>query len=670
MTLDAVDADLAGLPISDGAAAFDAGWARGWTVPPILTVSEWADRYRIIPRAAGAEPGRWRTDRTPYLRRIMDDLSDHSPVREVVFKKSTQVGGTEVLNNWVGYSLHHAPCPMMVIQPTVEVAERWSKQRLQTMIEECAELRAILPPSRSRDSGNTTLMKEVPAGVLFIAGANSSSGLRSVPIKKMGADEIDEYDDNLNDQGSALELAERRTSTFRRRKLFKVSTPTVKGASAIDRAFEAGTQSHYHVPCPHCGERQRLVIDQLTADGLYACTGCGELLAEHHKTAMLAGGEWIDTYPEREIRSYHINALYSPIGLGYTWAEIAEMRAKARTNPELEVTFVNTILGEVYESESNKVDASDLRERREAWQRRTIPEGALRLTIGIDVQHNRWAVLICGWGRGESCSFVDWVEVPGDPTREEDWAELDAVVFAPIVNRFGVAMRAEVIAIDSGNWTHEVYSWVRRHQAKGVIAIKGSNQPNKPIIGKPSAQDVNWRGRTIRHGVQLWNVGVRAAKDSLFPRLMGDAGLDIADRRCHFPGDMPDDFFEQVTAERFDLTLKRWVKRSTTARNEAWDCWIYAYAAACHPRMRLHVMRDADWAALEAKLQPAVGDLFADGAPPPDEPDDEPEGGTAPPAIAAPPPKPVTPKPAALKQPTSTPANPFTKGGWNLGPKE
>ena len=610
LDLVASDISLEGLPIADAAAAYDAGWARGWTVPPPMLLSEWADKFRKIPRAAGAEPGDWRTSRTPYLREIMDCLSESSPVRDVAFKKATQVGGTEVLLNWVGYIMHHAPGPAMVVMPTVEVAKRWSQQRLQTMVDESSELSELVAPARSRDSGNTTLTKEFPAGVLFIAGANSSAGLRSVPVRYLAADEIDEYDDNLNDQGDALELAERRTSTFRRRKIFKVSTPTIKGASKIDRAWLAGDQRSYLVACPSCSHRQKLVIDQLTDDGLYLCAECGTFIAEHHKTAMLEGGEWVAASPESEARSYHINALYSPIGLGYTWQEIAAMRASAKQNPELEVTFTNTILGEVYESESNKVEAGDLRERREDWVRRSIPRGCLTLTIGIDVQANRWAVVICGWGRGEACWFVDWVEIPGDPTREDDWADLEAVVFAPIANSCGVPLRADCIAIDSGYLTHEVYSWVRKHQTRGVIAVKGSSQPNRPLIGKPSAQDVNWRGRTLRAGVQLWSVGVRTAKDSLFPRLQGDEGLELEHRRCHFPRDMPDDFFDQVTAERFDLTLKRWIKRTTSARNEAFDCWIYAYAAACHPRVRLHVRREADWAALEQKLEPPTGDLF------------------------------------------------------------
>ncbi len=600
--------DLADLPVADGAAVVAEAWHRGWTIPAPLTVSEWAAKHRIISRTAGAEPGPWRNSRFPFLVEPMDCLSTHSPVREVVLMKSTQVGGTEVLNNAVGYVIDHAPGPAMVIMPTVDTAERWSKQRLAPMLTEMPCLSSKVSPARSRDSGNTTLMKEFPAGVLACVGANSSSGLRSMPVKYLFADEIDEYESDLNDQGSAMELAERRTSTFSRRKILKVSTPTVKGASPIEVAYEAGDQRRYQVPCPHCSAMQPLVIDQLTEDGQYLCTDCGALIAPHHKTAMLAAGVWVATHPERPVRSYHLNALYSPQGVGYSWPEVAEMREQARKNPERAVTFANTILGLPYESDTQRIETNELAERAEDWPRRTIPEGCLILTAGIDVQHNRWAIRIEGWGRNEQSWCIDYIEIPGDPTREDDWQDLEKYVFAPITNRFGVAMNLSLIAIDSGNWTHQVYLWVRKHSRRNVIAVKGSSQANKAVIGRPSGQDVNVRGHTMKHGVQLWNVGVNTAKDTLFARLTGDIGRNVADRRCHFPSDLPLDFYEQHGAERYDPSRKRWVKRPG-ARNEAWDGLVYAYAAACHPLVRVYAMREPDWVALETKLQPAA-DLF------------------------------------------------------------
>lgn len=611
--MSAVLAPSAPAPATDLEFVRDA-WSRGWTIPPPLTLSEWADTHRILPRSASSEPGRWRTDRTPYLREIMDCLSEFSPVREVNLRKSTQVGGTEVGINWISYIIDHCPGPAMVVMPTVDVAQRWSKQRLAPIIEAMPCLRDKIAPARSRDSGNTTLLKEFPGGLVIMSGANSSASLRSMPIRFLFLDELDEYPGDLNEQGSAQEQAERRTANFARRKIFRCSTPTVRDASAIDAEYLRGDQRTYHVPCPDCGHMQALVIDQLTDDGEYICGGCGVLIPEHAKPAMLAAGKWVARHPGREIRSYHIWSAYSPLGLGYSWREIAEMRAAARARPELMVTFTNTILGESYEGLSQKVEATEIADRAGAWPSRTIPRGCLLLTAGVDVQHNRFAVLIAGWGRNETCWIIDYVEIPGDPTREEDWRALDERLQTPIMNASGIPMRPAHVAIDTGNWTHDVYRYVRPRQPRGVIAIKGASTGNKPIIARASRVDVNARGKTIRHGVQLWLVGTDTAKTTLMQRLIGDIDVDQDARRMHFPSDLPPEFYQQLTAERYDTEASRWLKPKG-ARNEALDCLVYAYAAAVRPPLRIHVLRESDWAALEAKMEPPTADLFSAPAP-------------------------------------------------------
>ena len=591
-------------------------WARGWQIPAQLSLAQWADTYRMLPRAASSEPGRWRTDRTPYLREIMECLSESSPVREVNLRKGTQSGGTEVGINWAAYVVDHCPGPMMVVQPTVEVGQRWSKQRFAPIIELMPCLREKIAPARARDSGNTTLLKEFPGGMLIVSGANSSASLRSMPVKYLFLDELDEYPRDLNDQGSAQEQAERRTSSFARRKIFRVSTPTVKDASAIDTEFLRGDQRYYHVPCPHCGLMQPLQNDNLLDDGTFVCRtaaggGCGCVIEEHHKTAMLADGRWVAEHPGRPVRSYHIWSAYAPIGLGYSWAEIVAMRAAARADSKLMVTFTNTILGESYEGLSERVEANELSQRAGEWMRRTIPRGCLILTAGVDVQANRFAVLIVGWGRNETAWIIDYVELPADPTKPEDWEELEAFLATPIMNACSVSMRPTHIAIDSGNWAHEVYRYVRPRQSKGVMAVKGASQSGKPIIGRAAKIDVNARGKTIRHGVQLWMVGTDTAKQTLMQRLIGDADSTPEARRLNFPSDMGPEFYEQVTAERYDTEAGKWIK-TPGKRNEALDCLVYAYAAAIRAPVRIHTMRDSDWASLEERLEPPP-DLFTRG---------------------------------------------------------
>lgn len=639
--------------LADGAVVVASSWSRGWTTPPPIAVSAWADEFRMLPREGSAEPGRWRTDRTPYLREIMDCLSAESPVREITIRKSTQVGGTEIGINWLGYLIEHNPGPTMYVLPTLDVARKFSEHRFAPMVDLMPVLRERIGPATSRTSSNTLLSKRFPAGMLIFSGANSANSLATMPIKNLVLDERSKYPRDLDGQGTAEEQAIRRTSTFARRKILSISSPTIKDACSIDAAYDAGDQSQYHVPCPHCGALQVLHIDQLTDDGQFLCVHCGRLIEEHHKSRMLAGGQWIARHPERSElhRSFAVWAAYAAIGLGYTWNEIAQMRAAARKDAALMPTFVNTILGESYEGASQKVEATELSKRAGKWVRRTIPRGLLILTAGVDVQVNRFAVQIVAWGRNEQAGIVDYVELPADPTRAEDWAILWDYLAKPIDNAAGIPLRISAACVDSGNWTHEVYAAVRPLQSQGIMAIKGSKDASRPIIGRASKQDVDKRGRTARHGVNLWLIGVNTAKTTLMQRLLGDADRLEESRLVHFPADMGDDYYAMLTAERYDLVAKRWVKKKG-ARNESLDTLVYAYAAALSPQVRIHLKRDADWAALEAKLEPAA-DLFTRRVPAPV---------VEQPAPIAPTPVPVPQELVGAAERAAQ--NPFTSAAW------
>jgi phage terminase large subunit GpA-like protein len=285
----------------DGADAIERAWRDGLKPDPLLTVSQWADRYRVLSQRASSEPGRWRTERTPYLKEIMDCLSPSSPVQRVALMKGAQIGGTECGNCWVGYVIHQAPGPMMAVSPTVELAKRNSKQRIDPLIEESEVLRERVKERRSRDSGNTVLSKEFPGGVLILTGANSAVGLRSMPARYLFLDEVDGYPGDVEGEGDPILLAERRSATFQRRKILLVSTPKTKSLSRIEREYDASDQRRYFVPCPHCGERQTLELESLRwpegrpREAEYACCQCGALIGERHKTWMLEQGEWRPT---------------------------------------------------------------------------------------------------------------------------------------------------------------------------------------------------------------------------------------------------------------------------------------------------------------------------------------------------------------------------------------
>src|SRR5512135_2887782 len=305
--------------------------AAGARPDPLLTISEWADKYRTLSQRASSEPGPWRTDRTPYLREIMDCLSPMSAVERTVFMKGAQIGGTECGNNWIGYVIHQAPGPMMAVQPTVEMAKRNSKQRIDPLIEESEVLRKLVRDPRSRDSSNTVLSKEFPGGVLVMTGANSAVGLRSMAARYLFLDEVDGYPGDVDGEGDPINLALARTRTFSRRKVFLVSTPKITGMSRIEAAFEESDKRYFALPCPTCREMQVLKFAQLRwpkgkpEKAVYVCDHCGQEIANHQKQWMLPRGEWrANPGPDwdRKTAGFHLSSLYSPVGW-FSWGDAA-----------------------------------------------------------------------------------------------------------------------------------------------------------------------------------------------------------------------------------------------------------------------------------------------------------------------------------------------------------
>lgn len=598
------------LPPADGYAALLMAAGRACAPRRRLTVSQWADQHRWLSAKASAEAGKWRTTRVPYLREIMDCLSDSSPVQRVVVMKSAQVGGTEIGLNWVGYAMHHAPCPMLVVVPTIEVRKRWAMQRLDPLLRE-TDVLAGLASERKRDSANGRDIKDFPGGgMLIMGGANSAASLASMPIRFALLDEIDRFKWELRGEGDPIGLIDERTKAFRRRKVLLVSTPTVKDASRVEEEWLASDQRHYHMPCPHCGDGivfkwANLVWTSDHKHVSYACEHCGASIDEHHKPHMLADGAWHAEHPTRSTRGYHINGLMAPPGLGYTWPELVQQFQLAKEDPPKLKRFVNTSLGETWEDRSRDVQPMELQQRAEGYGLREIPPGALILTAGIDTQDDRLAVQLLGWGRGERCWALDWFELPGNPGKTELWAQVAEYLNRPLENAWGRRMYIEASGVDSGgHYTHEVYNWVRSQPARRVIAVKGANTPGRPVLaGRPKAVDVNAAGKTVRKGVQLWTVGTDTAKHALYNRLHADKTHSREEQMVHFSDQLPEEYYQQLTAESFDPERNKWVVKRGR-RNEGVDTWVYAAAAAHHPALRVHTLRTRDWDALERQLQP------------------------------------------------------------------
>lgn len=595
---------------ADGARVFCDALAAAVRPRQRLSVSQWADAHRVLSPKASDQAGPWRTSRTPYLQEIMDCLSERSPVRTVVVMSCTQIGKSEIGFNWIGYILHHAPGPTLAVLPTIEARRRWVAQRLVPLITETPVLAQVLDAKRSRATSNSADIKDFPGGMLVIGGANSPASLASMPIRYVLCDELDRFPWQVGQEGDPLGLIRERQKTFPRRKELLTSTPTVKDASRIEEEYENSDQREYHLPCPHCDELLVLRWNQLQWDrGLkrawYVCEHCGAEIEESAKPKMLAAGRWIPKHPKRSTRGYHINALYAPLGMGYTWLELAQEWVKVHKDPIKLKRFINTALGQTWEDRSRHVKAEQLSERAEEHRTRTLPPGCLLLTAGVDVQDDRLAFQLLGWGRGETTWTVDWGELPGDPARDAVWTALAELLNRPVRNAYGRDVYLSATAIDTGgHHTHRVYQWIRSKPIKRAMAIKGSSTPGRAILGgRPQHQDVTVGGRTIKNGVKLWMIGTDTAKHAIFSRLRADQGVAAGDRLWHFPADLELDYYQQLTSEAFDPERNRWMKRRGR-RNEALDTAVYAMAAAQHPEVRVHRMRKRDWDRLAAALEP------------------------------------------------------------------
>ena len=553
--------------------------------PPKLTVSQWADQHRVLTRVASAEPGRWRTSRTPFAQAIMDAFSDPH-VETVVVEACAQLVKTECVLNVIGYYMDQDPAPILVIQPSVDpMAKAFSKDRLGPMIRECDQLRGKVKSSNRRGPDDTILHKVFPGGHITIAGANSAAGLASRPIRVLLCDEVDRYPASAGVEGDPVSLGRKRTTTFWNRKIGMFSTPTIRGASRIDAAYqESDVRLRYHVPCPHCGHAQWLRWAQVNFDdAAYVCESCAAFIAETAKPAMLDAGQWIDektgrVWPDGELTArvigFHLNALYSPWA---TWRELIKEFLTAKNTPERLRVFTNTVLAETWEVDGEGVDTGALSERREIYAAE-VPAAVGVLTAAVDVQKDRLELAVKGWGAGQESWLIAHHRLYGDPSQPGGvWDRLDALLTKRYQHEAGAALPIQATCIDSGNWAQSVYAFVRPRRSRGVFATKGYSVRGKPIIGKP--------GSANRYGVRVIPIGTDTAKDVVFARLSqsepGHPGY------AHFPKPQQDgaddEYLRQFGAEEVFIRYSKGVPfreyRQIRDRNEAIDLEVLSLAA-------------------------------------------------------------------------------------------
>jgi phage terminase large subunit GpA-like protein len=587
-------------------------WCDGLRPAPMLTPAEWADQHRVLSSRASSEPGPWRTDRTPYLREPLECLGVHHETNTVVMMFGAQTGKSECGNNWTGYLIHSEPGPLLMVQPTAEMAARYSRQRLAPLIAESAVLRALVAAPRGRDESNTLTVKEFPGGVLLLAGANSAAGLRSMPIRYVFADEVDAWPATLPGEGDPLGLALKRQSTFPNRKTLITSTPTIKGQSRVERLYLESDRRQYFVPCPHCGELQVLNWPNLRWDegdpssARYVCSICGADIDEHHKATMLSAGEWRASAPFRGVAGFHLSTLYSPLGWT-SWADLADEHQGAYTQMKMGDSstmqvFKNTRLAETWEPVASKtIETHDLQRHCGTYRYGNVPNACVVLTAGVDVQDDRLEISVHAHdGEGRVC-LVAHERIEGYPGDPPTWAALDELLGRqwPSADGRTYAVISYACVDSGGHHTESVYRFCAHGRR---VAVKGASWELAGILGPVKRIEYGARGASPR-GYKMRLVNVNRLKNLIAEKLALEPGVPGA---LAFPADILEcvpDYFEQLTAERMiedakgGSTRYRWTRRSGV-RNEAFDCAVYSLAAG-HV-LQLHHLPPARWAEIAA----------------------------------------------------------------------
>ncbi len=537
----------------------------------------------------------------------MDAVSDPR-IETVVVKSSAQVGKTLILKAIIGYHVHQDPAPILALQPTVEMAETFSKDRVAPMIRDTPVLRGKIADPRSRDSGNTTLHKRFPGGHLTLAGANSAASLASRPIRIVLFDEVDRYPASAGTEGDPVALAEKRTATFWNAKKVLVSTPGKAGLSRIQQAWEESDQRSYHVPCPHCSHYHVLDWENVRyAEGhpetaKMACPECGIFFSDADKPRMLRLGRWVAAEPSRGSAGFYLNELYSP---WRTFAQVARDYEAAKGRPERLKTWINTSRGLVYEEPSEAPPWQGLYDRREKYPSNRLPAEVAILTAGVDVQGDRIEFEIVGWGPGKRSYQIDYRVLLGDTSKlgpDGPWAELAKIIHTEQwEHESGAMLPLRAVAVDSGYRTTTVYDFCRQFPMTRVAPIKGRDD-QATVISNPKTIDRRRDGKPIK-GIKLFTVGSSVIKQEFYGWLRLDLAEDgtAPPGYCHFNEDRDQQFFKELTSEKVQIKLVRgfphevWIK-NPNLRNEPLDCRVYARAAAAITGMDR--WRDREWQAV------------------------------------------------------------------------
>ena len=561
--------------------------AGAFNAPDRITPSQWAEQRRhLSPEASARRGGRFTFDDAPWQREVLDAIDDKDVGRIAMMWASQTTGKTETMNNIVLHKIDVDPCPMLVVQPTLDMGEAWSKDRLVPALRDTPSLRGKVKEARSRDSGNTILHKRFPGGHLTVAGANSAASLASRPIRLVLFDEVDRYPESAGTEGDPVKLAEQRAESFSDAMFIMTSTPTLKGQSRIEKEFELSDKRRWFCPCPKCGTYQTLRWEQVKWEkenekvNWYECEQCHAKLTDDDRRQMVKAGEWRATGNFSGTRGYHINGIYCLFRPHRRFRDrIAQMISgyldAKRKGKEALKTWTNTFLAETWEEDTQRVEMDDIMKRRENWGVK-LPAPVCLLTCAVDVQADRLEGEVKGWAEGEESWGIERFVVFGNPLLPHVWADLDKIRARKWETQSGMQMGISILGIDSGGniqgfpFSKSVYAYVlARKQAtraqSGVIAIKGAN-----TVGAPLASESKQK-----NGVNLLIVGTDRGKSTLLERLKLPAP---GPGYMHFPVTYGEEFFDQLSAEEMRTVGNRreWVKIRNA--NESLDINVYHIA--------------------------------------------------------------------------------------------
>lgn len=615
-------------------------------VPEPMSLDEWAARHFYLSAESSYVEQGWRA--WPFQRAIMACISNDD-IRELVFIKSARVGYTKMLLASIGYYAHHKRRNQALWQPTDDDRDEFVKAELDPMLRDVAVMRDVFPAYLSRHKDNTLQSKKFLGSMCHLKGGKAAKNYRRISVDMAYLDEADAFDLDVENEGDPVTLAAKRIEGSTFPKLILGSTPKLRGFSLVEkRALACQVTMDYHIACPACHEWHPLTFGgKSKAHGFkwrdgdpetvrHLCPHCHCLIDHGEYLAVWQHGRWQTANGSLRLNhqgqftnaegqpapapasiAVRIWTAYSPnVGWASIVREFLEAQKLAKRGDVSKLkAFTNTTLGETWEDASEQSSHHELMARAERWLERTVPQGGLVLTAGVDVQDNRFEIVVWAWGVGEESWPVDYMVISANPALESDWQKLADYLQTRFRHASGQRLGIEASAVDTGgHFTHHVYNFCREQQAKGrrVFAIKGDSKSGQPVKSHAKMKDINWRGRTIRNGIKLWHVGTDTAKDLIFGRLkVTQPGPGY----IHFPAHFPVEFYEQLTAEVRVMQRTptgeqyKWIKRSGGARNEALDCTVYAIFAA-HV-LDLHRYTEKMWQRLSDAVQPSMPDLFA-----------------------------------------------------------